>query len=124
MHRLRHVVLLGGGVSYGIYLNEPGTEEAIEFDEPHQVAGGTFAVGGTTEAWLNVTYNYGKHFDCKKLRGMTGKDSLPVLQGAADALSDDTDPDYWKPTEGNVKRALSGLISFAKARPDGVWDVS
>lgn len=27
-------------------------------DQPHQIAGGTFARGGTTELWVNVTYNY------------------------------------------------------------------
>ena len=30
--------------------------------------------------------------------------------------------DYWHATEGNAKRALYGLLAFAKMRPDGVWD--
>lgn len=39
------------------------------------------------------------------------------------ALGDDVDDsDYWHATEGNAKRALYGLLAFAKMRPDGVWD--
>ena len=36
-------------------------------------------------------------------------------------LGDDVDDDYWKPTEGNAKRALYGLLAMAQMRPDGVW---
>lgn len=35
---------------------------------------------------------------------------------------DDVDTDYWKPTEGNAKRALLQLLAMAKIRPDGIWD--
>lgn len=49
-------------MSYDIYLNDPVTGGIIELDEPHQMRGGNYAVGGTTEAWLNVTYNYAKHY--------------------------------------------------------------
>nr|DAE13757.1 MAG TPA: hypothetical protein [Siphoviridae sp. ctQqU1] len=42
---------------------------------------------------------------------------------AISALGDDVDDsDYWRATEGNAKRALCGLLAFAKMRPDGVWD--
>ena len=54
--------------------------------------------------------------------GMTGAESLPMLKAAAAKLKDDVDPDYWKPTEGNVKRAIFGLIALAQLRPDGVWE--
>ena len=53
---------------------------------------------------------------------MTGADSIPVLQQAADALSGDADDDYWAATEGNAKLALLQLIELAKMAPDGVWD--
>ena len=49
-------------MSYDIYLKDPVTQEVIEFDEPHQMKGGMYAVGGTTEAWLNVTYNYAQYY--------------------------------------------------------------
>jgi hypothetical protein len=53
---------------------------------------------------------------------MTGAESIPVLQAAADQLGNDIDEDYWKPTEGNAKAALLQLIALAKMRPDGVWE--
>lgn len=49
-------------MSYDIYLCDPITHETIEVEEPHLMQGGTYALGGTTELWLNVTYNYGGHY--------------------------------------------------------------
>lgn len=116
-------------MSYDIYLNDPVTGGVIELDEPHQMRGGTYAVGGTTEAWLNVTYNYSDHYyrimgeeGIRTIYGMTGAESIPVLKAAIDELGDDVDPDYWKPTEGNAKRALCNLLALAQMQPDGVWD--
>tara|TARA_Y100000034_G_C6804255_1_gene360978 strand:+ start:166 stop:522 length:357 start_codon:yes stop_codon:yes gene_type:complete len=116
-------------MSYDIHLADPVTKQVIHLDEPHMLRGGTFAVGGTTEAWLNVTYNYADHFynhlgdkGIRTIYGMTGADSIPILQEAVDKLKDDVDDDYWNPTEGNAKQALLQLIALAKLRPDGVWD--
>ena len=116
-------------MSYDIYLREPGTDKVVEFEEPHQLTGGTYAVGGTTDAWLNVTYNYGDIFrrvlgsgGIRSIYGMTGEKSLTVLQAAIDQLGDDEDPDYWAATEGNAKKALVGLKALASMRQDGVWD--
>ena len=116
-------------MSYDIYLNDPDTNEVIVFDEKHNLSGGTYEVGGCDEAWLNVTYNYSKHFyrfiDKEKgirfLYGKTGKETIPVLNRAIESLKDDFSDDYWNPTEGNAKRALQSLVSFAQMRPDGVW---
>ena len=116
-------------MSYDISLLDPVTKETIQLETPHQIRGGTYAVGGTTEAWLNITYNYSSHFynvfgekGIRTIYGMTGAESIPVLKAAMDKLGDDTDPDYWKSTEGNAKRSLAGLLAFAQMRPDGIWD--
>lgn len=116
-------------MSYDIYLNDPVTGGTIELDEPHQMRGGTYKIGGTTEARLNVTYNYAKHYyrvmgekGIRTIYGMTGAESIPVLKAAIGELGDDVDPDYWEPTEGNAKRALCSLLALAQMRPDGVWD--
>ncbi len=53
---------------------------------------------------------------------MTGAESIPVLQAAAEQLADDVSEDYWEATEGNAKRAILQLVALAKMRPDGVWD--
>ncbi len=116
-------------MSYDICLTDPITKEALELDSPHHMKGGTYAVGGTTQACLNVTYNYAPFFrkvldsevGIRVLYGMDGATSIPVLEEAISKLGNDVDPDYWKPTEGNAKQALTQLLALAKMRPDGVW---
>lgn len=138
-------------MSYDIELKDPVSKETIEFDVPHQIRGGTYAVGGTTEAWLNVTYNYanwyykdgvfpktsdGESLGIRTIYGMSGADSIPVLQNAIDVLNR-LDEDlsvaeireyiskgvtgYWVPTKANAIKPLYQLLAFAKLRPDGVW---
>ena len=115
-------------MSYDIRLNNPVTREVLLLDEPHQMKGGTYIMGGTNECRLNITYNYGKHYyrvfgekGIRTIYGMTGAESKPVLRAAINTLSDDVDEDYWKPTEGNAKQALINLLVLAHLRPDGVW---
>ena len=93
--------------------------------------GGTYAMYGTTELWLNVTYNYAKIFyredvfgeeGIRSIYGKTGLESIPMLEKAIAALGNDVSSDYWEPTEGNAKRALINLLTMAKMRPDGIWD--
>lgn len=118
-------------MSYDINLTDPVTHEVIEFSEPHFMRGGTYVIGGTTECWLNVTYNYAKFYyrydvlgedGIRTIYGMTGAESIPVLERAIEALGDETSDNYWDATEGNAKRPLMQLLAFAKMRPDGVWD--
>jgi len=134
-------------MSYDIELVDPVTRESLELDSPHHMRGGTYAVGGSTRARLNVTYNYAVHFfkvfeplagprakaagcyppagpvqGIRTLYGLTGAQSLPLLDRAINMLGDDVDEDYWKPTEGNAKRALCQLRALAQMRPDGLWE--
>ncbi len=116
-------------MSYDIKLCHPVSNEVIELDSPHQLRGGTCAVGGTVEAWLNVTYNYGSHYyrvfdgeeGIRTIYSMSGAESIPVLKKAIAQSGDDISDDYWEATEGNAKAALHGLLALAKLRPDGVW---
>lgn len=122
-------------MSYDIALTCPVTGEILKLDEQHQMKGGTYAVGGTQQAKLNVTYNYAKHFyrvfldiqfsrsGIRSIYGLTGAESIPILQRTIAKLNDDADQDYWKPTEGNAKKALTQLLALANMRPDGVWEV-
>ena len=117
-----------GLMSYDIRLCDPVTHETLEVDSPHLMAGGTYALGGTTELWLNVTYNYARHYHClgergiREIYGKTGAESIPMLKAAALRLGDDVSDDYWEATEGNAKRPLLQLAAMARIRPDGVWD--
>ncbi len=137
-------------MSYDISLVDPVTKETLELDAPHQIKGGTYAMGGTTEAWLNVTWNYarwyymdgvfprrGEQSGIRSIYGMTGAESIPVLKSAIAALensgqelSDEKRAEceqqgttgYWMPTKVNAIKPLYGLLAFAQMRPDGVWD--
>lgn len=114
-------------MSYDLCLTDPVSGEALELDEPHQMRGGTHAAGGERHASLNVTYNYAPHFQAvlegglRSVYGLTGAESVPVLEAAARRLGDDVSEDYWEATEGNAKRALLQLAALARMRPDGVW---
>ena len=46
-------------MSYDIRLTDPVTGETLQLDSPHEMRGGTYQHGGTADAWLNITYNYG-----------------------------------------------------------------
>lgn len=118
-------------MSYDIYLKEPVTGETIQFDTKHQMKGGMYQIGGTNEAWLNVTYNYSNYYyrenvfgkdGIRTIYGKSGAESIPILEKAVANLGDETDSDYWKSTEGNAKRPLMQLLAMAKMRPDGIWE--
>jgi len=123
-------------MSYDIRLKHPVTGKTLELDSPHQMKGGTYALGGTTSCELNITYNYSKWWNkafgegensirshsIRDLYGKFGRESIPILEKAIANLGDDVDEGYWKVTEGNAKAALIQLLTLAKLRPDGIWD--
>ena len=115
-------------MSYDVYFRDPVSGKTIELEEPHFMHGGTYQVGGTREMWLNITYNYAKNyaphkFNVRDLDGKTALDVIPELARVISKLGDDTDPDYWQPTDGNAKRALKQLMTMARMRPDAVIGV-
>lgn len=116
-------------MSYDIYLREPVSGSTIELDGKHFMRGGTYVVGGTRDAHLNVTYNYATIFSSvlgsrgiRSIYGKTGAESIRTLKAACEKLGDDVSDNYWDATEGNAKRALLQLVALAEIRPDGVWD--
>ena len=115
-------------MSYDVCLKDPVTKKILELDSPHHMRGGTYAVGGTKMAELNVTYNYAPVLyrvlpeGIRGLYGKSGAETIPLLKTAIEGLQDDVSEDYWDCTEGNVKRSLTQLLSLAQMRPDGVWD--
>jgi len=75
-------------MSYDIHLNDPVTKQILKLDEPHFVRCGTYAVGGTKELWLNITYNYACVFHrsdvlgeggIRSIYGMTGAESIQIF---------------------------------------------
>lgn len=100
--------------------------------------GGTYAVGGTTEAEVSITYNYGGFFrDAmedpdpeesdilgRMLGGKRAGDVIPMLERAVERLGTERDPDYWKATAGNAGAMLNLLLTWARQHPDAVFKVS
>lgn len=116
-------------MSYDVDFLDPVSKEIIQLDEPHFMRGGTYAVGGTRSLSLNITYNYARNysphgFSIRDLDGKKALDVIPELERVISALKDDTDPDYWKPTDGNAKRALKQLLVMAQMRPDAIIEIS
>ena len=118
-------------MSYDIRLKDKNTDETLMADFDH-VREGTYDVGysNARPCTMNITYNYRPHFvkafgseaGIRSIYGITAKDSIPLLESAMKKLGNDVDDDYWKPTEGNARQAISGLLAIARASdPDGVW---
>lgn len=119
-------------MSWDFDLCDPVIKKVLETEEKHEIKGGTYCVGGTTEMALNITYNYSDIINRKMeelgilkedsysyayyLNGKTGAETIEPLKKIISSLKDDA-------TEGNAKRALCGLLAFAQLRPDGIWSV-
>ncbi|MBR4688068.1 MAG: hypothetical protein IKP01_07105 [Bacteroidales bacterium] len=96
-------------------VHRDGTD--VVLPKKHDIAGGTYAIGGTASAWLYVTYNYAPIFfrvigegGIRSLHGMELREATPILDRAIAALGDaEPDADYWKATDGNARKALVGL---------------
>lgn len=117
-------------MSWDVTLNDPNTGKPMQV--PNHSEGGTYALGGTTDACLNVTYNHSNLFgevlseerrlDC--LDGWSGLHTLIDLSGAITQLGNEPpDEDYWKPTRGNARKALAILLFWAALHPEGIWEV-
>lgn len=148
-------------MSYDISLVDRVSHETLEVPA-HLMTGGTFAADydpktgmftpkPTTEAWLNITYNYSNYYyeatesipefhgrwcddddearnlGIRGLYGKTGLESIPMLEKMIQNIKDkypglETDQDYWQSCPGNAIRPLYQLLMLAQMRPDGVWE--
>lgn len=124
-------------MSWNFDLCDSVTKECLSTEEKHMIKGCTYCVGGTTAMTLDITYNYSNIIEKKMkelgieskygyayyLNGKTGAETIEPLKKIIASLKDNVDENYWNATEGNVKRALCGLLAFAQLRPDGIWSV-
>ena len=103
-------------MSHDIHIIDSVTKKPRVLKEPYHPHGGTYAIGGTTEAWFNITYNYGKiyrelwghglsDFDGKKI-----KEVKPKVEAGIKTLGFVRHEDYWEATEGNAGAALLDLL--------------
>lgn len=101
----------------------------LEFDcgplaERHDITGGTYALGGTTDPHLNITYNYHKTFyrlwpedGIRHLYGMTAQEVINEINARLPEVVGEPDQDYWAATEGNARVALVNLRDLAALCP-------
>lgn len=115
-------------MGYDLRLCDPNSGATLELEHPHPYRGGTYASNGTTEYWLSVTYNYYGIFrrvlgdeGIEALYGLTGGESIPLLEQAISQLQGEPDENYWRATDGNARRALEDLLALARLRPSGIW---
>lgn len=93
--------------------------------------GGTYVLGGSNEASLNVTYNYSPLYwkvwggGLKEtLDGKRAGDVIAALETGAEKLGTERYRDYWAPTDGNAGAALATLLNWARQYPDAVFRVN
>lgn len=121
-------------MGYDIYVkNRDG--KTVMLKNKHMVTGGTYAVGGTDEAWISITYNYAPHYyrlwprtdggDAPKsafhemftghsggIRSLYGRpiaEVVEMLSRGCETLKGEPDGDYWRGSEGNAREALFRL---------------
>jgi hypothetical protein len=113
-------------VGYNVRLVNAETGETVKVDK--HTEGGQYAIGGSEEADLYVTYNYSEiyrlvNFHLRDLEGCCGSDSVEILERVVEKLGTKRFEDYWAPTLGNAGYAASVLLSWARLYPDAVWKV-
>ncbi len=107
-------------MSWWVGLEEKDTERILQvkpFEE-----GGTYCLGGTDQADLNITYNYGRIYHrvideengLWTLNGLPAQAALDLLEPAILQLEDGKDSDYWAATDGNAKRPLVMLAEWCR----------
>lgn len=115
-------------MSWWVSLEENSKSVKVE----HFTSGGTFPIGGTDEAELNITHNYSKHYyryldrelGLKWLHQRKGKDCIEKLENAVRELgTKQDDRSYWSPTKGNAGYALNILLKWARKYPEAKFEV-
>ena len=125
-------------MSYDLYLRDPVTREKLEVPA-HMMYGcnikceeinGVLVPTSTTEAYLNITYNYSSFYEkflggkgINDLDGKSVRETIPKMMEAACKMQGKTDADYWAKTEGNARKALLDLITLGLKALDGYWHV-
>lgn len=113
-------------MSYSISIERDG--KTLELPEP-QTEGGTYAIGGSNLAKMDVTYNYSELFSLANLDGFTVNDALPILAHKVAEWGVLPAPDYWAVDPRNVGYAcyvvMTWCLEAMKQQPEGsvMWRV-
>lgn len=117
-------------MSYDIHYTDKQGQQ-YELKEPME-EGGTHQLGGNTETWLNVTYNYSWYYHMfldeeegiRWLYGKTGGECVERLKEAIEPFEGfmPYERDYWAPTPGNCVQPLRIFLQWAQRWPDGRFE--
>ena len=117
-------------MSYDIRITKNG--ETVHALSKHEITGGTYTLGGTSELYLNMTFNYADilvEVLCEEgidfLHGKRVGETLNKLFEARNKLQYDNPENYWECTPGNVRKALDNLLKLAILCEDNeaIWEV-
>lgn len=123
-------------MSYDIRLVDPVTKEQLYSDVAHDMRGGMYAIGGTTELWLNITWNYAHYYyeatdgdkrfaheeitgytngepdgveiqyGIRGIYGKTGAESIPMLKDLIDRIESNYKDENGEWKSGRRKRPV------------------
>ena len=105
-------------MSYDIHIIDSVTNKPRVLKESFLPHGGSYVIGGSIEAWLNITYNYGKLYHELWGHGLTGfngkkiKEVKPKVEAGIKALGIVKAESYWEATKGNAGTALLDLLTL------------
>ena len=109
-------------MSWDIDIHDSENGKLVVLHDKHNLRGGTYQIGGTREACLNITYNYGKFYHplmerngetgLSCLTGATVKEGIKIVSKALTKLEGQPSGNYWDTTEGNAKKALADLLQL------------
>jgi len=114
-------------VSWSVRLMPANGENPVSV--PTFTEGGTYAIGGTSVADLNVTYNYSRvyrtvGFEFGDMDGRRAGDLIPQMEGVVQKLGTKRDTDYWAATPGNAGYALNILLGWAELYPNARFEIN
>ncbi len=114
-------------MSYDVSLYQ--SDGSVAQVDRHEAEGGTYVVGGTTDADLNITYNYSDVYELvgwsvNNLKERPAGDTIAEMERVLALLGVKRYPDYWAATPGNAGHAVSILLEWAKRHPQAIWRVS
>lgn len=99
--------------------------------EHHKAEGGTYVLGGSNKASLDITDNYEEVFSLvnfewgglsHQLNGKRASETIPWLELMVAHLGTRRyQRDYWAPTPGNAGHALNILLQWAIQHPQARW---
>lgn len=109
-------------MSWDIHVVNSKDKSYVCLKSKHYIKGGTFAIGGTDMAWLNITYNYSDFYyrlwpisGIRTLYGIPLRNAVEMLKAGISKLRGRPCENYWEPTSGNAKAALKSLLAICEA---------